>query len=81
MQVVRGHVADDKAPEMFHVDLAAIVLHHDRRTNVALEPFDKIYIGQTRQSKLSECLPPWLRALYESFWDMRRPSESSESQK
>jgi protein involved in polysaccharide export with SLBB domain len=74
VQVVRAHVADGKAPEVFQVDLAAIVLQHDQGSNLTLEPFDKVYIGQTRQCKLSKCLPPWLRALYEEFWDMRRPA-------
>jgi protein involved in polysaccharide export with SLBB domain len=72
VQVVRSHVADDKRPEVFQVDLAAIVLRHDQKTNIALQPFDKIYIGQTRQSKVSKCLPPWMRALYESISDMRQ---------
>ena len=72
VQVVRAHVADGKTPEVFQVDLAAIVLRHEQQTNLTLEPFDKIYIGQTGQSKLSKSLPPWLRALYESAWDMRR---------
>jgi polysaccharide export outer membrane protein len=73
VQVVRSHVADGKPPEVFQVDLAAIVLQHEQGSNITLQPFDKIYIGQNRQCKLSRCLPPWLRTLYEECWDMRRP--------
>jgi protein involved in polysaccharide export with SLBB domain len=75
VRVVRAHVADGKKPEVFYVDLAAIVLRHDQQSNITVEPFDKVYIGQTRQSKLSKCLPPWLRAVYESVWDMRKRPE------
>jgi protein involved in polysaccharide export with SLBB domain len=71
VQVVRSHVADGKAPEVFHVDLAAILLKNDPRTNVRLEPFDQIYVGQTRRSTLAACFPPWLRPLYEGLCGMR----------
>ena len=66
-----------KPPEVFQVDLAAIVLKHEQKSNLTLEPFDKIYVGQTGQSKLSKSLPPWFRALYESAWDMRRTGEKA----
>jgi protein involved in polysaccharide export with SLBB domain len=72
VQVIRSHVADGKPPEVFHVDLAAIVNRHDPQTNVTLEPFDQIYIGQSRRSKLCPCLPPWLRPLYEALSGMTR---------
>ena len=61
VQVVRSHIADGTPPEVFHVDLAAILLRNDQRSNVLLEPFDQVYVGQTRRSCLAECLPPWLR--------------------
>jgi protein involved in polysaccharide export with SLBB domain len=72
VQVVRSHVAEGKPPEVFHVDLAAIVNGHDQQTNVPLEPFDQIYVGQSRRSKLCPCLPPWLRPLYETLSGMKR---------
>ena len=65
VQVVRSHVADGGAPELFHVDLAAILLHDDQRTNVRLQPFDEVYVGELRRSSLKRCVPPWLRPLYE----------------
>jgi protein involved in polysaccharide export with SLBB domain len=72
VQVIRSHVAEGKPPEVFHVDLAAIVNKHDPQTNVPLEPFDQIYVGQSRRSKLCPCLPPWLRPLYEALSGMKR---------
>jgi polysaccharide export outer membrane protein len=62
VRVVRAHVADGKPPEVFQVDLAAIVLEHDLATNVRLEPFDRIHIGQSDSERWACCAPPWLRS-------------------
>jgi len=66
IQVVRAHVADGTPPEVFHVDLAAIVLKRDMHTNIRLEPFDRIHVGQNRRSKVTCHLPPWMRRMCES---------------
>jgi protein involved in polysaccharide export with SLBB domain len=62
IQVVRTHVADGKQPEVFQIDLPAILLKHDNQTNIRLEPFDQVYVGQSTGCLLSRCLPPWLRS-------------------
>ncbi len=62
--VVRAHIGDSQRPEVFHVDLEAIVMHQDRKTNIRLEPYDQIYVGETRQSCLEKCLPPCVRPLF-----------------
>jgi protein involved in polysaccharide export with SLBB domain len=62
--VVRPHVSDGERPEVFHVDLHAIVMNKDQRTNVRLQPFDQIYVGETKEGKVGKCLPPWLRPFY-----------------
>jgi protein involved in polysaccharide export with SLBB domain len=72
VQVIRSHVADGKPPEVFHVDLVAIVRYQDQQTNIPVEPCDQIYVGQTRRSKICPCLPPWLRPLYETASGMKR---------
>jgi protein involved in polysaccharide export with SLBB domain len=64
IQVVRSHVADGRSPEVFHVDLDAILLKHDPSTNVILESFDQIYIGQSRGSCFLTGVPPWLRPFF-----------------
>jgi protein involved in polysaccharide export with SLBB domain len=66
--VVRSHIADGERPEVFHVDLQAIVLKKDQRTNLRLQPFDQVYVGETWQGKLNKCLPPVLRPLCEACW-------------
>ena len=63
VRVVRPHVADGQPPEVFHVDLNAILVKKDLQTNVRLEPADHIHIGQNRRSRVTCQLPPWLRGL------------------
>jgi protein involved in polysaccharide export with SLBB domain len=78
--VVRPHLGTSQRPEVFHVDLEAIVLHHDDQTNLRLLPFDQIYVGMTRQAELERLFPPWLRPLYQTFWDTRpRPRQPDTS--
>jgi protein involved in polysaccharide export with SLBB domain len=74
IRVVRPHVAEGKAPEVFHIDLAAILLRGDPETNIVLEPYDQIHIGQSRRSYFSDCLPPWLRPFYDRACGMKRRS-------
>jgi len=76
IRVVRPHVAEGKAPEVFHIDLPAILLRGDPETNVVLEPYDQIHIGQSRRSYFSDCLPPWLRPVYDRACGMKRRSST-----
>jgi protein involved in polysaccharide export with SLBB domain len=70
--VVRSHIAEGRAPELFHIDLRAIVLSHNEHTNLRLQPFDQVYVGESRQSSLVKCVPPCLRPLYETVCGLRR---------
>jgi protein involved in polysaccharide export with SLBB domain len=72
IQVVRAHVADGGPPETIHVDLSAILLKQDQRTNVTLHSFDQIYIGQSRQSAVLSCFPPWFQPLYKKLCGIGR---------
>ncbi len=72
IRVIRPHVAQGKAPEVFRIDLAAILLRGDLETNIVLEPYDQIHIGQSRRSYFSDCLPPWLRPFYDRACGMKR---------
>jgi protein involved in polysaccharide export with SLBB domain len=69
--VVRSHIIDGDRPEVYHVNLRAIVLHKDHRTNLRLQPYDQVYVGETPQARLERSLPPWLRPLYQSLSGMR----------
>jgi polysaccharide export outer membrane protein len=69
--VVRPHIGDNHRPEVFHVDLDAIVLKQDHRTNLRLQAFDQVYVGETRQAKIENALPPWLRWMVQAVWDTK----------
>jgi polysaccharide export outer membrane protein len=65
--VVRSRVSEGQRPEVFHVDLRAIVEKHDSKTNVRLQPFDQVHVAATRRARLEKCLPPWLRPMYHAL--------------
>ncbi|HZZ82743.1 MAG TPA: hypothetical protein VFE62_29865 [Gemmataceae bacterium] len=69
--VIRPHLGDNRRPEVFHVDLNAIVMKHDERSNIRLMPFDQVYVGETRQAKIEKCIPPWLRFVSQAIWDTK----------
>lgn len=73
--VIRAHLGDNQRPEVFHVDLEAIVIKNDSKTNVRVLPFDQVYVGETRQSRVEKIFPPWLRPLYQAFWQTK-PNET-----
>ena len=69
--VVRPRIGESLRPEVFHVDLQAIVVKNDHKTNIRIMPFDQIYVGQTTQAQVERALPPWLRELTQTLWDTR----------
>lgn len=70
--VLRAQVAEGRPPEVFHIDLKAIIEHQDQQTNVRLQPFDRVYVGETRKSCLAKCMPPCLRPLFEALCGLTR---------
>jgi protein involved in polysaccharide export with SLBB domain len=69
--VIRPHLVEGTRPEVFHVDLRAIVLKGDPATNLRLQPADQVHVGETRQAKLEHCIPPWLRSLCRTLFGQR----------
>jgi protein involved in polysaccharide export with SLBB domain len=67
VQVVRSHVADGRAPEVFTIDLRAILIDKDAHSNVRVQPSDQVYVGQSRRSCLSQCLPRWARPFFDDL--------------
>lgn len=57
VHVIRPHVAAGRRPEVFDVDLEAILIQNDPQTNVLLQPYDQVYVGATRRSTLARYLP------------------------
>jgi polysaccharide export outer membrane protein len=57
VHVVRPNVAIGRRPEVFPIDLEAILVHGDERSNVVMQPSDHVYIGETLRSALAKYLP------------------------
>jgi protein involved in polysaccharide export with SLBB domain len=62
--VIRPNVAVAARPQVFRVDVAAVLVDGDARTNVPLRADDQVYVGETRQSSLSRLMPDWLGTVY-----------------
>jgi polysaccharide export outer membrane protein len=73
--LVRSHIPEDRQPEVFHINLQAILLNKDQRTNLRLQPFDQVYIGETRQASLTKCVPPCFRPLYKALCGLETPDK------
>jgi protein involved in polysaccharide export with SLBB domain len=72
VHVLRAHVTDGKQPEVFQVDLESIVRKNDHRTNLRLQPFDQVHVGETIRSSYEKCVPPCLRPIYEKLCGLSR---------
>jgi protein involved in polysaccharide export with SLBB domain len=70
--VVRAHIAEAGRPEVYHVDLNAMLTRHDQKTNLRLLPNDQVYVGETRQAQVEHLIPPWFRPLYEAIWSTEK---------
>jgi protein involved in polysaccharide export with SLBB domain len=75
VHVIRARVAEGQAPQVFHIDLQAILLQKDERTNLRLQPFDQVYVGESPQACYARCVPPCFRAVYDALWGMYRNGE------
>jgi protein involved in polysaccharide export with SLBB domain len=62
--VVRPNVAGGGPPEVFRVDVAAVLIDGNHATNIPLRPSDEVYVGETRRSVVSRMLPDWLGRAY-----------------
>lgn len=60
VSVVRPHVAAGSRPEVFTVDLAAVLLRGDSKSNVVLQPDDEVYIAETARYSMLKALPEWM---------------------
>ena len=64
--VIRPNLCTGGSPELFHIDLEGI-LNGDPASNIVLQAFDEVYIGELRGSKLGKVLPCWMRPVYHRF--------------
>jgi len=64
IHIVRPNVANGSKPKVIVVNLEAILLQGNPHSNVLLQPFDEICIGEMARSKVGKALPHWLNPLY-----------------
>jgi protein involved in polysaccharide export with SLBB domain len=62
--VVRPNVAAGGKPEVFRVDVPAVLIDGNTTTNVLVKPSDEVYIGETSRSVFARVLPDWLGPIY-----------------
>lgn len=65
--VTRPNVAAGIPPEVFAVDVAAVVRDGDHPSNVRLRPGDTVVVGETWRSRLARRLPDWFEPIYRAM--------------
>ena len=68
--VLRPNVAIGEKAEVFHVDVDAITIDDNQKTNLTIQPGDQIYVGETRRSTFARLLPDWARPVYRKIVGM-----------
>ena len=67
---LRAGVAEDRKPEVYRVDLRAILFLDDPRTNIVVQPRDQVFVGERPLFSLERCIAPWLRPFYETVFNL-----------
>ncbi len=67
IHVVRGNLERGAKPQVFTVDLEAILLRGEPQTNVLMQPFDELFVGELARSKIGNAMPQWLRPVFQGF--------------
>lgn len=65
VRIIRNAPVPGAPPRVMLVDLQAILLHGDNRTNVLVEPNDQIYVPESKKARFSKCFHPWCKAVAE----------------
>jgi protein involved in polysaccharide export with SLBB domain len=75
--IVRPGIIERREPQVFHIDLKSILVDKDHRTNLRLEPYDQVFVGETKPFSLIKCIPPILRPLYETLCGLRKGADGA----
>jgi polysaccharide export outer membrane protein len=70
--LIRSHITEGKTPEVFRIDVPAIVMKGDQSTNLVVQPFDEISVGERQSSSFGRTLPPWCLPIYRSVFGLER---------
>jgi hypothetical protein len=61
LRVVRNSSVPGAPPRVYRVDLQAILLHGDNSSNLVVEPYDEIYVPESKQARMGKCFHPLLQ--------------------
>jgi polysaccharide export outer membrane protein len=61
VRVIRHDDPGSAEPQIFQVDLQAILIRGDEKSNVRIQPYDQIYVPESRACRIGKCLHPLLR--------------------
>ena len=64
MRRVQAERGQRRRPQVFDVDLKAILARGDDKTNIRLEAYDQVYVGETARSNWAKYLPPSAQSHY-----------------
>lgn len=78
IQLVRAHIADGKSPEVFEINLQEILVQRKPESNIIVEPFDQIYIAQSRSCVVSKCMPPIVKPFWNWILGLTRANKKKE---
>lgn len=62
--VLRPNVVSGVPSQQYQVDLAAIYLSGDTRSDIPVQPNDEIVVGETRRANWIRILPRWMTPVY-----------------
>ena len=65
VRVIRNSPIAGAPPQVFLVDLQAIVLRGDNSTNLLVQPNDQIYVPESKRARYRKCFHPWFKATAE----------------
>jgi protein involved in polysaccharide export with SLBB domain len=75
--VVRAQVVEGGKPEIYRVDLRAILFLDDPKSNIIVQPRDQIFVGERPLCSFERCVAPWLRPIYEALSGLRPNSATA----
>jgi protein involved in polysaccharide export with SLBB domain len=76
--VVRAQIVEGGKPELYRVDLRAILFYDDAKSNIVVQPGDEIFIGERASFSFERCIAPWLRPIYEALSGLRPDPKTAE---
>lgn len=75
IRLVRQSGTPGAQPKVHQVDLRAILLEKNSRTDVTVQPYDQIYVPETRRFRISKCVHPLVLKVARILTNRREPAK------